>query len=66
MTKKNPIGVSEWRKYGKKYKYYNYFEKQIRKDERKRVLKKIEKIMSSYSFNMRYLDKFYKLLKDSD
>jgi len=66
MINKIPIGVSEWRKYGKEYKYYDYFEQRIRKDERKKVLKKINDIMSTYAFDGEYLNKFNKLLRELD
>ena len=30
-----PMGVSQWREYGKKYSYYEFFEKQIKKERDK-------------------------------
>jgi len=66
MINKIPTGVSEWRKYGKKYKYYDYFEQRIRKDERKKVLRKINDIMSVYAFDGEYLNKFNMLLRELD
>jgi len=32
MTKQTPMGVSQWRNYGKKLGYWSYFEDEVRKE----------------------------------
>lgn len=43
---KAPMGVSQWREYGKKYHYWQYFEEEVRKEvleeERQRIYAYIE------------------------
>lgn len=41
-----PEGVSQWREYGKKFQYWDFFEKGIRADERKRMIEQIFQEMS--------------------
>lgn len=42
--KTKPIGISQWKLLGKKYGYYKYFEDEVRQSERKRVIKKLQKL----------------------
>lgn len=46
-----PEGVSQWREYGKKFQYWNFFEKGIRADERKKISKMIEKEFDALLIN---------------
>src|SRR3990167_4641856 len=41
QSKAKPIGVSEWREMGKRFGYWEYFEKEIRENERGNILSKI-------------------------
>lgn len=43
-----PMGVSQWRAYGEKFGYWQFFEKQVVADERKRIL---EVLQSSYGLD---------------
>lgn len=37
-----PIGVSKWREHGRKFGYWNYFEKEIRQEMEDKIDKMIE------------------------
>lgn len=44
---KTPMGVSQWREYGKRYKYWQYFEEEVRKE----VLEEVMKTLVEYADN---------------
>lgn len=39
------IGVIKWREIGKKYKYWDYFEKEVKGEERNRIDREISKLL---------------------
>jgi len=39
LKKEIPMGVSQWRNHGKKYGYWEYFEKEVRKNTLKELIK---------------------------
>ncbi len=46
---KLPMGVSQWREHGKRYEYWEYFEEEIREEERNRMNKIITNWLRKYA-----------------
>lgn len=43
VKEKKPMGVSQWKEYGKRYGYWDYFKKEILKEERDGVQHNLQK-----------------------
>ncbi len=46
-----PMGVGQWKEYGLKYGYWNYFEKQAKEEERRELMKNEREITTSAKRN---------------